>query len=158
MVGIGAHRELTVLAKTNIALLVRRIHTYVGVLIAPSVLFLAATGSLQLYGLHESHDGYHAPAFIRSLSAIHKEQTYVPPPERAPHAAGAPGDHGPPLPDEVPPPSTTLLKAYYLSVAFGLIGSTVAGVWMALTFSRNKRLIWALLLLGVVLPVAILAI
>ena len=142
------------MAKTNIALMVRRIHTYIGVLIAPSVLFLAATGSLQLYGLHESHDGYHAPAFVRSLSAIHKEQTFVPPPERAPRAEG----RGAPPADEAPPLSATLLKAFYLAMAFGLIGSTVAGVWMALTFSRNKRLIWFLLLLGAVLPVAILAI
>lgn len=140
------------MATANIALTVRRLHTYFGVLIAPSVLFLATTGALQLYGLHESHGGYHAPAIIRSLSAIHKDQTYVPPPERAPRPDAGPSH------DETPPISTVILKAFYLTVAISLIGSTLAGIWMALTFSRNKRLVWALLVLGAVLPVAILAI
>ena len=134
---------------TNWGLTIRRLHTYLGALIAPSVLFLATTGAMQLYHLHESHGGYHAPVQIRSLSAIHKDQTYVPPPEK-PDAAAAP--------DEATPMSTTLLKAFYLMVAAGLIVSTLMGVWMAATFGRRKRLIWALLVLGAVLPVAILTI
>ena len=144
----------------NLAMTVRRWHTYIGALIAPSVLFLSATGSIQLYGLHESHGDYHAPVLLRSLSAIHKDQTYVPPPERPAHDAVGPKahDHGPPADEEAPPVSTTILKAFYLAVAGSLIVSTLAGVWMAVTFGRRKRLIWALLILGAVLPVAILAI
>lgn len=109
---------------------------------------------MQLYHLHESHDGYHAPALIRSLSAIHKDQTYLAPPERA---APAPTGIRAAQTDDAPPPSTTLLKALYLLVAVSLIGSTLAGVWMAVTFSRRKRLIWALLVIGAVLPIAILS-
>jgi len=145
----------------NFAMTVRRLHTYIGVFIAPSVLFFAFTGSMQLYSLHESHDGYKAPVLIRSLAAIHKDQTYVPPPERDHGAAGGPPDakpHGPPPPDDAPPIHTLILKAFYLGVAVCLMGSTLAGVWMALTFSRRKPLIWALLVLGALTPIAILAV
>ena len=78
---------------------IRAIHTYVGMLIAPTVLFFACTGILQIYSLHEAHGGY------------------TPPPGGEEHHAK---------------PATTLLKAVFAAVALGLIGSTCAGLWMAL--------------------------
>ncbi len=128
---------------------IRRLHTYLGALIAPSVLFFAATGALQLYHFHESHAGYQAPVMLRSFSAIHKDQTYTPPPEH-PDDANRPQD--------ADPLNTTVLKAFYRVVARGLIVSTLMGVWMAVRYGRRKRLIWALLVIGSILPVAILAI
>ena len=157
----AARRPPTNWGPSNWGLTIRRLHTYMGALIAPSVLFVATTGAMQLYHVHESHGDYHAPVMIRSLSAIHQDQTYAPPPEK-PDAAAAPGGQARqpsgPAPDEPTPISTTLLKAFDLMVAAGLIVSTLMGVWMAVTFGRRKRLIWALLVLGAVLPIAILAI
>jgi hypothetical protein len=51
--------------------------------------------------------------------------------------------------------SVTGLKALFLLVAVGLTLSTLLGVWLALAYSRNKRLAWALLIAGAVLPVVL---
>jgi hypothetical protein len=47
----------------------RQWHHYLWTMFAPSIIFFAFTGSLQLFGLHESHpgDAYQAPAWERSM-------------------------------------------------------------------------------------------
>src|SRR5579863_2905624 len=49
-------------------------HSYLGVLIAPSVLFFSLTGAVQLFSLHEDHGGYHAPVLLERLASLHKDQ------------------------------------------------------------------------------------
>ena len=39
-------------------LTIRRWHTYLGLFIAPSVLFFSLTGAVQLFSLHEAHGDY----------------------------------------------------------------------------------------------------
>jgi hypothetical protein len=53
----------------------RQWHLYLGTLFAPSIIFFAFTGSLQLFSLHESHpgDAYQAPAWVQKLGSIHKD-------------------------------------------------------------------------------------
>jgi uncharacterized iron-regulated membrane protein len=41
---------------------VRRWHSYIGLFIAPSVLFFSLTGAVQLFSLHEAHGKYQPPA------------------------------------------------------------------------------------------------
>src|SRR3984957_7098169 len=53
---------------------VRQWHTYIGAFIAPSVLFFAFTGSLQLFSLHEAHGAYTPPAIVEALGHVHKDQ------------------------------------------------------------------------------------
>jgi uncharacterized iron-regulated membrane protein len=55
---------------------VRQLHLYLGVFFAPSIIFFALTGSLQLFGLHEGHPGeaYQPPAWVQKLGSIHKNQ------------------------------------------------------------------------------------
>ena len=43
-------------------------------------------------------------------------------------------------------------------VAVGLLTSTGLGIWMGLSFGRNKRLLWGLLAAGVVLPLLLVVI
>jgi hypothetical protein len=62
----------------------RTLHTYVGMLIAPSVLFFACTGIIQIFSLHEAHGGYTPPPIVVKLSSVHKDQVF-----RVPHKAGA---------------------------------------------------------------------
>jgi hypothetical protein len=64
----------------------RLIHLYVGVFIAPAVLFFAFTGALQTFSLHETTRGssYKPPAWAVVLGQIHKKQTPIVPVRKAP--------------------------------------------------------------------------
>src|SRR5471032_677790 len=58
----------------SVMMTVRQIHTYIGAFIAPSVLFFAFTGSLQLFSLHEAHGAYTPPPIVEALGRVHKDQ------------------------------------------------------------------------------------
>ena len=137
---------------------IRQLHTYLGVFIAPSVLFFALTGALQLFALHESHGAYHPPALIEKLGMVHKDQVFAMKPRRpaAAQAASAPRPQTP-AKESGPKPSTTALKWLFLAVAAGLAVSTCLGLWMALRYNRRKGVAWVLLIAGAVVPVLILA-
>jgi hypothetical protein len=140
---------------------IRVLHTYVGLLIAPAVLFFACTGILQLYSLHEAHGAYTPPPLIEKLGSLHKDQVFAlghhgAPPRAASHA---------PKPAAPPPGgeahhaklATTLLKAVFAAVAVGLVGSTSAGIWMALLQPGRRRLYLLLLLIGAGVPLVLAA-
>jgi hypothetical protein len=139
---------------------IRTWHTYIGILIAPSVLFFAFTGSLQLFSLHEAHDSYKPPPVIEKLASVHKDQVFALKEhdhEPEPSAGAQPGEHHEESKEEDAEPSlgTRLLKWFFLVVAVGLIASTSLGLWMGLTHLRHKRVGWWLLLTGSVIPVAL---
>ena len=133
---------------------IRTWHTYLGIFIAPSVLFFALTGALQIFSLHEAHDTYVPPQLLEKLSSVHKDQVFAlkahdddhHPDE---HAAAAP-DH-----EEEPGLATTLLKYLFLLVAIALCVSTSLGLWLGLTHVRHKRLGWWLLAVGIILPASL---
>ena len=54
---------------------VRLVHLYLGVFIAPALLFFAFTGALQTFSLHETTRGsnYKPPAWAIVLGQIHKK-------------------------------------------------------------------------------------
>jgi hypothetical protein len=145
---------------------IRRWHSYIGLFIAPSVLFFALTGAVQLYSLHEAHGGYHPPATLEKLSSVHKDQVFAP----SHHHAAPPPDSGsqgsdrstaaaPVAADEDDDkvgPSTLALKAFFLVVALSLVLSSAFGLWMGLTQTRPRRLAWLLVLAGTLIPVALL--
>ena len=64
----------------------RLVHLYLGVFIAPALLFFAFTGALQTFSLHETTRGsrYKPPAWAVILGQIHKKQTPIVPPRRVP--------------------------------------------------------------------------
>ena len=136
---------------------VRQWHTYLGVLIAPSVLFFAVTGSLQLFSLHEAHGGYRPPAIVEGLASVHKDQVYKirpPQPEAEEDVKPAAKPSHPPSDGARKPKSSGLaLKVLFLAVAAGLVISTCLGLWMALAYGRHKALLWGLLAAGIVLPI-----
>jgi hypothetical protein len=146
-------------------LLIRRLHTYLGLFIAPSVLFFAFSGACQVFSLHEAHGDYHPPALIETLGNLHKDQVLSKPehhPAHAPSAgtahdadahAGAP-DHDHDHADKAKA-STLVLKWFFAGVAACLAFSTLFGLWMGLRFTRTPRLSWGLLVAGVVVPVLI---
>jgi len=134
---------------------VRRFHGYFGVFIAPSVMFFALTGSLQLFSLHESHGAYTPPVVIEKLGMLHKDQVFSAKPRRpAPVKAVAPRPAK--ARDEGPKAATLALKWFFLFVALTLVVSTTLGLWMALAYSAQKGRLWLLFLAGAAVPLAIL--
>jgi len=141
----------------------RRWHSYLGLLIAPSVLFFAVTGALQIFNLHETHAGYRPPVLLEKLSAVHKDQVFEQPHEHHPQeepdtARGKPPSTEPPQPKQEDAKSvpTMALKWFFALVALGLAVSTVIGLWIALTQMRAKSIAWRLLSAGVLIPVILL--
>jgi hypothetical protein len=142
----------------------RLTHLYLGVFITPALIFFAFTGALQTFSLHETTRGssYKPPAWIVTLGQLHKKQTTVvpvrklPPPEKV----VAPADKSelssaiPAQPSPaVPKPQTLPLKIFFLIVSIGLFTSTITGLYMAYKYIRNRLLVTAVLVAGIVIPI-----
>jgi hypothetical protein len=137
----------------------RRLHLHVGALIAPSLLFFASTGAMQLFDLHQARGDYRPAPFIEKLSMVHKDQVFLirakPKPKPKPAvgattgqasaAEPAPHRRGPKLP-------ALILKWWFLAVAAGLTGSTLLGLWMALRYRAHRTTVSVLLIVGTVIP------
>jgi hypothetical protein len=151
---------------------IRLVHLYLGVFIAPALLFFAFTGALQTFSLHETTRGssYKPPAWAVTLGQLHKKQTTIvpvrklPPPDKP---SDKPADHADrpsdktqqpsaPKPSDAPAPkphNTLPLKIFFLLVAIGLFLSTLTGLYMSYKYVRNRLLITAILLAGVIVPI-----
>ncbi|HTV07501.1 MAG TPA: hypothetical protein VMD97_00485 [Candidatus Aquilonibacter sp.] len=154
--------------------LFRKTHLYFGLFISPALLFFAFTGAVQTLSLHESSANYRPPAFLAKLGQLHKKQTTVVPVRKpqessANHDAGTAGGrtHGGHMnpPAAAPQPAVTLaekqkqhlpLKIFFLVVALGLFSSTLTGIYMSYKYDRNKALVTAVLIAGVVTPFVLL--
>src|ERR1700723_3061460 len=153
---------------------VRLIHLYVGVFIAPALLFFAFTGALQTFSLHETTRGssYKPPAWAVTLAQIHKKQTPVVPARKTPAPEKSSGKTAPdksqPLDPATPQPApaptsagSTMprphnalpLKIFFLLVAIGLFISTLSGLYMSYKYLRNRMLVSAILVVGIVVPI-----
>lgn len=146
----------------------RLVHLYLGLFIAPSLLFFAFTGALQTFSLHETTRGssYVPPSWAVTLAQIHKKQTPVVPPKRAPSpekTSDATDKKTKPADAAVPPmPSSPVahhhplpLKIFFLIVAVGLFTSTISGIYMSYRYIRNRVLVTAMLVCGTIIPVAL---
>jgi hypothetical protein len=140
----------------------RQWHTYLGMFIAPSVLFFSLTGSLQLFGLHEEHGDYQPATIIEKFGMLHKDQVFALKKHRESQASGE-GDHpdsaahpAPKDDGDEPPLRTVLLKWFFLFVALSLALSTILGLTIGLTQGRRKRVAIGLLLAGALIPVCLL--
>jgi uncharacterized iron-regulated membrane protein len=141
----------------------RMTHMYLGVFLAPSILFFAFTGALQSFSLHESHSAtYTPPRWLVHMSQMHKNQTFhVPvrppaPPKptsaaKLPPAASRPAaTPANPVERDIHAPSP--MKFFFVFVALGLIVSTCLGLYMSYKFNRNKIAVTATLLAGIAVP------
>ncbi len=152
------------MASANFLRSVRLAHLYFGVFIAPALLFFAVSGALQTFNLHEGERGstYQPPAWIVTLAQIHKNQTAVVRPRRPeppPAARANPARSEAPAPTAPPPApkrNPLPLKIFFLLVSVGLVTSTLTGLSMAYSYSRNKLLITGVLLAGAIVPLILL--
>ncbi len=140
--------------------LFRQVHLYIGVFIAPALLFFAFTGALQTFSLHETTPGssYKPPAWAVTLGQLHKKQTTIIPVRKQrpadvkadkPTEGSAPKSADGPVPK---PKGHLPLKIFFLLVSIGLFISTLTGIYMAYKFNRKKSVISVLLLAGVAAP------
>ena len=139
---------------------VRTCHLYLGVFIAPMLLFLAVSGGLQTFGLHEAGRGssYRPPAWLASMAQLHKKQTLEMPVRRPRPADAAPAAAAPAPAHPVPAVRRKPLpmKIFFAVVALGLFASVCSGLYMAWRFSRRPRLFGAVLLGGIAAPLLLL--
>ena len=153
---------------------IRLVHLYIGVFIAPALLFFAFTGALQTFSLHETTRGssYKPPAWAVTLAQIHKKQTPVVPAKKMSAAEKSPDNAAPDKPQTLDPatpqpaptpksagstmprPHNALpLKVFFLLVAIGLFISTLSGLYMSYKYLRNRMLVSAILVVGIVVPI-----
>jgi hypothetical protein len=137
--------------------LVRDLHVYVSVFVAPSLLFFGVTGALQTFRIPDQKT---APVLIQKLARVHKDDVFSLKPPWPKHAEAG-GDHdkaaAPKPPEAEPEASAERLKWFFAAVSIGVALTTMFGLWMALTHSRRKLIVWALLIAGAAAPVLILA-
>ena len=143
---------------------IRRIHGWLGVLFAPSIILFALTGALQMFNLHETTT-HETPGFIAKITMIHTHQTAT-----IPQHAARPPEQKPSTPQAnlmatvaqnaqkpaAEKPTTLPLKLFFLAMALSLIASSVLGVWIAFVSKRDRNLHIGLLVAGLVLPIALL--
>jgi hypothetical protein len=141
---------------------IRQTHLYLGVFIAPAVLFFAFTGVIQTFSLHEaSKNGDYRPAkWIVVLAQIHKKQTSQLPlrkvesqssPQKGNSDARKPTAGSISIVDR-PAHSPLPLKLFFLIVGAGLVTSTCSGIYMSCRYCRNRFVLVLLALAGTVIP------
>jgi hypothetical protein len=144
--------------------LIRQLHIWISVFVAPSLLFFAATGALQTFRIPDQKT---APVLIQKLARVHKDDVFAvkPPRPKKPEGAGAhegagkgarDADAKAPDAKKAPKPSTEVLKWFFAIVSVAIAVTTLMGVWMALAYSREKLTIWMLLIAGTAAPILIL--
>ena len=147
--------------------LLRDLHTYLAVLFAPTILFFALTGSLQVFGLHEGQaNGYQPPAFVEKLSQVHIHMRYQLKP-RKPELAKPAQPQTPKIAEAVPvkvaeptkPKAkrgpSVITKAFFGAAAIGLTLASLLGLWIGLTQGRLRKVSAVLAVLGAILPIAL---
>ena len=143
----------------------RQVHLYIGIFISPAILFFALTGALQTFSLHETSRGsdYKPPTWIVTLAQLHKKQTTTIPVRKLRLAADSPKPDTPkpekaavPQAPEPPQKSHLPMKIFFLLVAIGLFTSTLTGITMSYMFVRNKLVVTALLVAGILIPLLLL--
>ena len=142
---------------------IRLTHHYLGIFIAPAVLFFSFTGFLQTYSFHETTRGssYVPRAIFVKLANIHKKAT-LPGPPRPPQPSGEQKPEGGPKPEKpqapkTPPPPQSFHwpeKIFFGIVAVGLFTSTLTGLYMAWKYTRNKVLVVLIFIAGIIIPIA----
>jgi hypothetical protein len=116
---------------------IRQIHFYLGVFFAPLILLFALSGALQTFRLQESPKGsaYTPPSWVVKLADIHKDQ-------RASHEPGR--------------QRSVPLQWFVALMSLGLISTSLLGIYMAFKYNRDKRLVFGLIIMGCVIPIALL--
>lgn len=150
---------------------VRQLHNYVGLFFAPTILFFAITGGLQMFGLHESSRGssYVPPSILVHLAQLHKKGTVFVTLRRQPPSPVAKTDQAKPALTQTPEqgkapesqaagrrPNPLPMKIFFAATALALVTSTCTGIVLGWKYARSKMSVVAILAGGVVVPLLLL--
>ncbi len=144
---------------------IRQVHNVIGLFFAPTILFFAITGGLQMFGLHETSRGssYVPPALLVHLSQLHKKGTLYVPPRKVQQPSVAksevPKPEVPKPPPTAPtqaPPNPLPMKIFFAATALALVISTGTGIAMAWRYARRKSSVLLILAAGTALPILLL--
>jgi hypothetical protein len=144
---------------------VRLTHLYVGVFIAPAIVFFAFTGALQTLSLHVSAKGgaYKPANWIIVLAQLHKKQITELPANKLQTPTSSPTIK-PGASEKMsssekgldrPAHNSLPLKVFFLVVSAGLLCSTITGLYMSYKYSRNKVLFAILFIAGIFVPISL---
>lgn len=134
----------------------RKLHLWIGLLFAPSLIFFALSGTLQMFGLHEAEGGQPPPAWIAKLAEVHKIQSIDAQPARAPRPpAAAPAASPAPRVERAQPHRSIPLLVWFVGLAAGLVASTGFGIYMAFAYKRDRAVVLGLLAAGIVIPIVL---
>jgi hypothetical protein len=134
----------------------RLVHYYAGVFFAPTIIFFALSGVLQVFKLHEAYRQMPGAQgdWIAWMSQVHKESALIPPkaaPQAAPDRTAARKSSEP----RHEPPSS-LFKWFAALMGISLIGASLAGLWIAYNYPKRRRRFFAALLAGIAIPIVLL--
>ncbi|MDB5677772.1 hypothetical protein [Sphingomonas bacterium] len=133
----------------------RRWHHYIGVFLAPSVLFFALTGFVQVIGWQDQRNPP-PPAWVSWMAGIHKHQAAPKPrPPASSRPAGAPAAK--PDDDHEHEAKFVPLKIFALLTALGLFLTTLIGLAVALGTRSMRRTSAIMFAAGVAVPLLLLA-
>lgn len=133
----------------------RRYHLYIGMFLAPAIIFFSFSGAIQTIGWQDDP----APAaWIRTIASIHKKQT-LPKPRKPRPAEAAPDTKATPAvrgdreaPAVAKGPSPIPLKIFVILLSIGLIASAGLGIAIALANRSTRRVSTIMLVAGIVVP------
>ena len=113
---------------------IRKVHLYLGIIFAPLVIFLAFSGALQTFELHDPpKDSYFKPhGWIMTLAQIHKNQRTEGPPSKR---------------------HSITLRWFFVIASTGLMITSLLGIYMAFKYSKKHTLVYLSLALGIGLPI-----
>ncbi len=130
----------------------RRYHLYIGLVLAPAIIFFAFSGAIQTIGWQDDP----APAaWISTIASIHQKQAVPRARKPRPAAPAAAESARPDRPREASVakgPSPIPLKAFVVLLAVGLIASAALGIAVALANRATRRTSVIMLAIGLVLP------
>jgi len=137
----------------------RRYHLYIGMFLAPAIIFFSLSGALQTFRLQEEKGwGGTPPSWIVWLASVHKD-------DRLPQAkAEGADDHAKPAAKpaakapQKPKPSALPFKIFAVLMSIGLILSALLGMIIALNNRATRRVSTIMLVAGVLVPILLLKI
>ena len=136
--------------------LIRQLHVYTSVFIAPSLLFFAFTGAFQTFRVPDEPT---APVVLQKLARLHKDDVFAvkpPPKARRPDAPAKAEEAKPAEKPKPKDPATERVKWFFAAISVLVMTTTLFGLWMALAYSRRKMPVWILLIAGIAAPILLL--
>ena len=117
----------------------RRWHLYLGVFFTPMLLFFVVSGWYQVQFPDRLKNPGDAETFLQKMRVVHTDQIY-------------PGDT-----ERTRPSSPRGFQRMVYVMSGAMVATTLIGVWLAFRTLRRTAPVWVALVLGVAVPMALLA-